>query len=304
MSFKITILGSNSAVPAHGRHPSAQVVQLHNQVFLVDCGEGTQMRMNAFKIRRNRIEHIFISHLHGDHCFGLIGLLTTYQLNGRQKPICIYGPEGIAGLLDAHLTYCQTRFNFELKVQVVDTTKKSLLVDNDLISVYSFPLKHGVPTIGFLFKEKKLDRNILAEKIKEYQIPYSDIPGIKQGHDFVTPENVRIPNAELTKDSKEPRSYAYCSDTAYFSEVIAHIKEVDLLYHEATFMDDMLEFAAEKLHSTASQAAQIAKQANAKQLLIGHFSTRYPDLMPLLEEAKVVFSNTELAIEGRTFHIP
>lgn len=300
MNFSVTVLGSNSAIPANGRFPSAQIVNIQEQLFLIDCGEGAQIRLADFKIKRSKINQIFISHLHGDHVFGLPGLLNSYALNGRTKPLEIFSPKGLERMMDIIFETTKAHLSFEIIYHVVDNTQHKLVFHNEKVKVYSIPLKHRIATTGYLFKENPLPKNIIPEKIIEHNIPFAKINDIKGGADFSADEGIVIPNEELVTESKQPRAYAYCSDTTYFEKIIPFIKNVDLLYHEATYLKDKEVQAAERGHVTAEQAAQIAKMAKAKKLMIGHYSSRYNDLTPLLEEAKEVFENTILAIEGET----
>ena len=300
MIFELTILGSNAAVPANGRHLSAQVLNTEQEAFLIDCGEGTQIQMMKFGIKRGKINHIFISHLHGDHIFGLIGLLMSMSLNNRTKPLHIYSPEGLEPIIriqiDKPLTY-------SLHFHTTNPTISEVLYENKQVVVQSIPLVHRAPCHGFLVTEKDRPAQMIKEKIKEYDIPYTAIPAIKGGEDYYLPDGRCIENEELTKPGRKGRKFAYCSDTMYAEAILPLIKNVDLLYHEATFMHDCLEQAEKTMHSTALQAATIANKAAVKKLIVGHFSSRYRDLEPLLEEAKSVFESTVLAEEGRTIKI-
>jgi len=304
MRFELTILGSNSAIPANGRFPTAQILNVQEKLYLIDCGEGTQMRMNDFNIKRGKISQIFISHLHGDHIFGLIGLLTSYSLAGRSDDLDIYAPEGLEEIINVQLKNTGSFVSYKLQFHVIDTTQNSLIYENEIVTVHSIPLIHRVPTAGFLFREKQKPRNIIAEKINEYHIPYSKINEIKAGANFTTENGNVIPNDELTIAPRPGRSYAYCSDTQYAETIVPLIRKADLLYHETTFCNDKLVQAETTMHSTAHQAATIAKLANVGKLITGHYSSRYIDLSILLEEAKAVFPNTVLGIEGGRFNVP
>lgn len=301
--MKLTILGCNSAVPANGRFPTSQTLQVNDQIYLIDCGEGTQIRMNELHIARGKINHIFISHLHGDHVFGLIGLLTSYSLNQRKEDLHIYSPHGLQEMIEIQLKNTGSFLSYDLHFHVNDTTRSTLIFSDKNITVTTIPLVHRIPTCGFLFKEQAKPRNIIAEQIKIHNIDYQQIRAIKAGADFTTSKGQIILNADLTIAPIPPRSYAFCSDTAYSEDIIPIIKNVDLLYHETTFMSGMEVMAAKTGHSTAKQAATIAKKANAKQLICGHYSSRFKDLAPLLAEARSVFPNTELGIEGRIFEV-
>lgn len=303
MAFEVTILGSNGAVPAYDRHPSAQSIHHHGNVFLVDCGESTQFQMNRHGIKRGKLDHIFISHLHGDHYFGLIGLITSFNLNWREHPLHLYGPEGLEDIINTHLRHSNTDLRFDIYFHITTANEPKLIYDDATISVETIILKHRLPTTGFLFREKKGLRHIIPEKLEQYQIPHEKILDIKKGDDFTDATGKRIPNAELTRESGPGKSYAYCSDTAYAESIAAQIKGVNLLYHEATFMEEHAERAAETFHSTAKQAAEIARLSEAGKLLLGHFSARYENLSTLLNESRSVFAETYLAEEGMTFEI-
>lgn len=300
MNFELRILGSNSATPAHGRHLSAQILTIGTDVFLIDCGEGTQFQMLKFHVKRHKINHIFISHLHGDHIFGLIGLLMTYDLSGRTKPLHIYSPAGLQKIIEIQLN---TELEFPLYFHVTDPSESTLIFENNQVEVTTIPLIHRVPCHGFLFTEKPHKANILKEKIEAYNIPYQAIPAIKNGGDYTTEDGRLIPHTELTQVAAISRKFAYCSDTMYSEAILPLIKGVDILYHEATFMHDLLPQAQKTMHSTAQQAARIAKKAKAKQLILGHFSSRYDDLSPLLEEAKAIFESTTLVEEGKVISV-
>jgi ribonuclease Z len=303
MQFDVTILGSNAAIPAYNRYPSSQVINHNSNLFLVDCGEGTQFRMNQFGIKRANLNHIFISHLHGDHFFGLVPLLTSFNLNWREHPLHLYGPPPLIEIIETHFKHSLTQLRYPLHFHPTSADEPRVIFEDDALTVETIILTHRLPTTGFLFKEKPHPRKIIADKITEYNIPYQQINAIKKGADFVTAEGKTIPNAELTLEPAAPRSYAYCSDTVFTQSFVEQIKGVSLLYHEATFVDEHKERAAETFHTTTKQAAQVAQQAGAHKLLIGHFSARYEDLSPLLTESREVFANTELAIEGTTFTI-
>ncbi|MBA3647604.1 MAG: ribonuclease Z [Chitinophagales bacterium] len=299
--FEITVLGSNSAIPSHGRHPTSQVLNHNEKYYLIDCGEGTQMQLSTYKIKRSKINHIFISHLHGDHYYGLIGLLTSYHLLKRPEPLHIYGPKGLKEVIDLNFQYSDTHLSYELISHEI-SYGENLIFDSDEISVTTIPMKHRIPCCGFLFREKKSGRKILADKMEEYEIPYSMIPDLKKGYD-ITINGLSILNQEVTADPPLPRSYAFCSDTKSNEDIIPQISNADLLYHEATFMEESVERAALTFHSTAFQAALIARKANVKRLLIGHFSAKYTELNGICKEAQSIFSNTDVAIEGEKYSI-
>ncbi len=303
MRFEVTILGSNSAKPANGRHPTAHVLNIQEQLVLIDCGEGTQNQMNAFGVKRGKINHIFISHLHGDHIFGLPGLLTSFSLDNRKEPLTIFSPKGLQEIIEVIISNSGSHLSYDLHFVETDPNTFSVIFENDVFEVVTIPLIHRVPTNGYLFREKPRPRTILSAKIEAYQIPYEKIKSIKNGADFMTSEGKIIENKELTIEAPKPRSYAFCSDTIYHEAIIPMIKNVDLLYHEATYLHDKLERARFSKHTTALQAARIAKKSNAQQLIIGHYSSRYKDVTPLLEEAQSIFENTLLAEEGKVYSV-
>ncbi len=305
-TFSLTIFGSASATPVHGRHPTAQILNVHDSLYLIDCGEGTQMRFNDFRVKRGRLSHIFISHLHGDHFYGLFGLLGTLSLGGRKDPMYIFGPRGIRECFEVVLRHSANGepMPFDIVWHEIDNTDTPyMLFENAALTVTTIPLQHRIPTVGYLFKEKPLPRNIIATKITEYDINYTDIINIKNGKDYTLPNGTIIPNGELTTPPPAPRTYAYCSDTMYVPSNVPQLAHVDLLYHEATFTAADADRTERTGHSTAAEAAAIAKAADVKRLIIGHFSSRYIDLQPSLLEAKAVFERTELAEEGRVFEV-
>lgn len=303
MKFELTILGSNAAVPANNRWLSAQVLNIQEQLFLIDCGEGTQFRMQEFQIRKNKIRNIFITHLHGDHIFGLAGLLTSMAMAGRTEPMTIFAPFGLEPMIQSIFQYSYYKSPFPIDFQVVDTTKTGVIYENEVVKVTGFPLNHRVPCAGYLFQEQPFPKNIRPEKIKEYAIPFQQIKAIKAGGSFETIDGRIILNEELTLPALKPRSFAYCADTTYFEPILETIRGVDLLYHETTFMADMTEHATLSGHSTALQAGMIAAKAAVNQLVTGHYSSRYIDLNPILEEARSVFPNTVLGIDGQTYGV-
>lgn len=303
MQFEVTILGSNSAIPAYNRYPTSQIVNYNSNLFMIDCGEGAQFRMNQYGIKRGKLDHVFISHLHGDHYFGLVGLLTSLHLNWREHPLHIYGPPELKEIIDVHFKHSKTQLKYELVFHPVIADKPAIIFEDALLTVETIILEHRLPTTGFLFREKKNVRNIIPEKIAEYNIPRELITDIKKGADFTTVEGHVIPNAELTVPPAAPLSYAYCSDTVYTESYLEQIKGVDLVYHEATFINEHIQRAKETFHCTTGEAGHIAKKAGAGKLLIGHFSARYDDLAPLLEESRNVFPESYLAEEGKTFAV-
>lgn len=305
MAFEITILGSNSAVPAHGRHPTSQVVHHRDQLFLIDCGEGTQIQLDRFKVRVTRIDEIFISHLHGDHFFGLIGLITSFHLNRREKPLTVYCPKGLDEVIRLQLKCSQTDLRFPLHFKFYEPENGQVIFESDTLQVQTLKLNHRIPCAGFIFREKPAtEKNIRSEVIEQYDLDIPQIQQIKKGHDLVLPNGTVIKNSELTLKPYHPRTYAYCTDTAPVESILPFISGVDLLYHEATFDQAHEQRAQETFHSTTLQAAGIAKKAEVKKLIIGHFSARYKALDDMLDQAQSVFPNTELATEGKKFEIP
>lgn len=303
MNFALNILGSNSAVPAFERYPTAQVLQYHDKKYMIDCGEGAQFHLSKYKIKPSGLNHIFISHLHGDHYLGLVGLISTLRLNGRTEDLHIYAPEYLKKILDIQLQFDGRTWSFDYIFHPLKFNESYKIFEDNYLEVFTLPLDHKIDCNGFLFKEKPKPLKIKPEKIKEYKIPFLNINDIKMGADFVLQDGSIIPNAALTSAPEPSKSYAYCSDTKYNESIVPLIKNVDLLYHESTFMHDLQAIAEERFHSTSIEAAQIAKLAQVKKLAIGHFSGRYKDLEPMLKEAQTVFENTALALEGTVFEI-
>jgi ribonuclease Z len=301
--MKLTILGSSSALPTSGRFPSAHVLNAHERLFLIDCGEGTQMQLRKTRIRFAKINHIFISHLHGDHVFGLYGLLSTFSLMGRTNPIHLYAPENYDKILKSHLSDFDITLSFDIDFIPLSGNNPVKILDDKYLTVTSFPLKHRVPAYGFLFREKLSDRNIIKECIDKYNIPPVRIPAIKKGEDFITSDGKIVKNAEITLPPPEPLSYAYCSDTKYFKHLASFVKEVSLLYHEATFDKTKKDLAEMTGHSTTFDAAKTALEANVGTLIIGHFSARYKDIAPLVDEARTIFPETYPAIDGKSYEV-
>jgi ribonuclease Z len=303
MRFDVTILGSSSATPIYNRNPTAQALNINERFYLIDCGEGTQQQMLRFDIKSSRIDYIFISHLHGDHYLGLVGLLSSLHLNGRKKPITLFGPAHLKEIIDLQFQYSETTLHFDLIFQPVDPLASAVILDNQDITVETIILDHRIACTGFLFRQKRRLRKIIKEKVEAIEVPVSYYPLLKRGTDYFATDGTVYPNADLTIDADAPKAYAYCSDTLANESYFKQIAAVDLLYHEATFAHDMLDRANETHHTTALQAGQIAKAVGAKRLIIGHFSARYKTLIELLDEARSVFPDTDLAIEGKTFII-
>jgi ribonuclease Z len=303
MSFDVTILGCSSATPTIDRHPSAQVVNIRETLLLVDCGESTQNQLLRYRISHQRIKHVFISHLHGDHYLGLNGLLATMNFQGREEDLHIYGPSPLEKMIHDHFEYSGTRLRFGLYFHKVSYQGTALLCDEEDFTVESIVLRHRIPTTGFIFREKKGLRHIHAQACREFDIPFAYFQELKEGKDYTAKNGRIIPNHQLTTDADEPRSYAYVSDTRYFPQLAQEIAGISLLYHESTFLHELLDRAEETLHTTAYEAGCMARLAKVKQLLLGHFSARYRDLTLLMSEARENFENTKLAIEGEKFNV-
>ncbi|MFA6402834.1 MAG: ribonuclease Z [Salinivirgaceae bacterium] len=304
MVFSLTILGCSSAMPSPGRFSTAQVLNVLERFFLIDCGEGTQIQLKRFHIKFTRINHIFISHLHGDHFLGIFGFISSLNLNNRKLPLHIYGPFRLKEIIDLFISTMDKGIGFEIIFHPLHYQGTELIFEDDKVTVESFPLRHRVPTCGFIFREKPKLKHLKSEVIKELNIPIRLLQSIKEGFDFYDEDGNLHPNHTLTKEASPARSYAFVSDTAKNQGITPIIKHVDLLYHEATFADEGKKRAKETGHSTARQAGEIAKKAEVKKLIIGHFSHRYKSLEVLLNEAREEFPNTELTNDGDVFEIP
>ncbi|MFO7828839.1 MAG: ribonuclease Z [Bacteroidales bacterium] len=298
MTFELTILGSSSAVPTSKRNLTAHVLNAHERFFIIDCGEGTQLQIRRNKIRFGKINHIFISHLHGDHIFGLFGLISTFSLLNRQADLHIYAHSELENILNHHIEYFERTLPFKIVYHHIKPKQNEIIYEDKHITVETIPLKHRIPCCGFLFKEKPHLRNLKKEAVKKIDIPISEIQNIKEGADLEVENGTIIPNSELTLSPYKQRSYAYCTDTAYTEKIIPIIKNVDLLFHEATFAENLKKQAKKTGHSTAQQAGLVAKKADAKKLIIGHFSARYKDVAPLISEAREIFTQTFSAEDG------
>ena len=296
--FNINILGCGSALPTTRHLATSQIVDLRDKLYMIDCGEGTQVQMRRMRVRFGRLAHIFISHLHGDHCFGLPGLISTLGMLGRTGELVVHGPKEVETYLRPVMDLFCRGMEFEVRFNPVDTRSHSLVMEDRSLSVYSIPLKHRIPTCGYLFAEKPKEAHIIREMTDFYQVPVRCMKDIKQGQDYVTPEGEVVPNSRLTRPAAPPKRYAFCSDTAYNRSIIPIIEGADLLYHEATFAECDLARAKETFHSTARQAAEIARDAHVQRLVIGHYSARYEDLSELHREAEAVFPGTILGNEG------
>jgi len=303
MRFDVTILGSSSATPIFNRYPSAQLLNINERYFLIDCGEGTQLQLLRNGFKAQRIEHIFISHLHGDHYLGLVGLLSSMHLNGRKKPVFIYGPPELKEILEIQFKYSQTDIRYPIEYYFTNSDKPEVIFENQDIVVETIILEHRIPTTGFKFTQKRRLRKLMKEKVEEFGLPLPAIHLFKRGFDFTGMDGKVYHYQDFTTDADEPRAYAYCSDTICNWKYMDSIEGVNTLYHESTFMNDMLDRALETYHTTSLQAAEIAVKAKVGQLLLGHFSARYRELEPLLLEAQTLFPNSKLATEGTTFDL-
>ena len=297
----LTILGNNSALPAFGRHPTSQVLSNGSAYILIDCGEGTQIQLTRYQIKINKLSHIFISHLHGDHFYGLIGLINTMALMNRTQDLYLYAVPELLPIIDIQLNVSSSVLPFQL--HFIPLLEEGFLTKVDNIKVFCFYTNHRIRCFGFVFKEMKNLRKINANAVAQHHVPFSYFENLQKGEDFINIDGVSIANGLLTEPNKNSISYAFAADTLYDESIIPHIKNIDCLYHEATYLEDKIALAKERYHSTAKQAAAIAVKANVGKLLIGHFSSRYKALEPFLEEAKQVFEHTQLAIEGERFEI-
>lgn len=301
--FELTILGTSSATPTSKRFPTAQVLNVSERLFLIDCGEGAQIQLRRYHVRFQRINHIFISHLHGDHFFGLMGLISSLHLLGRQKKLCIYSPKGLREIAELQLNYTGTVLSYEIEWVELDTEKAQIIYEDSQVIVQTIILHHRIPCCGFLFREKEKPLSLIKEKLQEYEVPVVMYHQLKRGENITLEDGRTILNTELTRERAKPRSYAYCSDTRYNLKVAEAVKEVDLLYHEATFLHALVDRAEKTAHSTALEAGRIAATAKVGKLLIGHYSVRYNDLDPLLTEARSEFPETHLSEEGMTLSV-
>ena len=296
--FRVHILGCGSALPTLKHNPSSQIVEIRGKCFLIDCGEGTQTQLRRSKIKFTRISAVFISHVHGDHCFGLIGMVSTFGMLGRTAPLHIYAPAGFSNIMKMQIDFFCKDLEYEVVFHDVDTNAKNIIYEDRSLTVETVPLSHRVPCCGFIFREKQTLPHILRDMTDYYKVPVSQFNNIKNGADWVDEEGNVIPYTRLTTPSEPARSYAYCSDTKYLPMLHECLKDVCVLYHESTYSKDDEDMAKMYFHSTAAQAAQVASDANVGKLVLGHYSARYEDENRLLEEAKNIFPNTVLSDEG------
>lgn len=299
--MNLTILGCYAATPRTMTNPTSQVLEIKNRMFLIDCGEGTQVQLRKHKLKFSRINHVFISHLHGDHFYGLIGLISTFSLLNRQNDLHIYGPKGVKEITLLQLKLSASWTSYNLYFHELESKESEVIFEDDKVIVSTIPLKHRVYTNGFLFQEKSGDRKLNADAVNQYGIDTCYYNKIKSGSDMKLEDGRIIPNELLTFDPYPPKSYAFCSDTVYDENIVSLIRDVDVLYHESTFLDSEEHLCEKTMHSTSKQAAGIALKANAKQLILGHFSTRYGSIEPFKEEAETIFANVHLADDGKVF---
>ncbi len=300
--MKVTILGNNSALPAFGRHPTSQVVSVYGDFILLDCGEGTQVQLQRYGFRWRKMQHIFISHMHGDHYFGLPGLINSMSLLGRTAPLHLYAPAELEPLITQIQNIAETTLSYPFFFHPLPAGAEEL-VDTDTFTVRCFPVNHRIACHGFVIESKTRGRKLRPDKCREFEIPSYYYEKLKQGEDYETKEGNIIKNEWVTEDGPAPKKYAYCADTLFTDEFLEHIKDADTIYHESTYLHKEADKAAARFHSTAVQAAELAKMANAKQLLLGHFSSKYRDLEPFREEAAAIFPNSVATIEGITYHV-
>lgn len=300
--MKLTILGCYSATPRTNTHPTSQVLEIKNHLFLIDCGEGTQVQLRRYKVKFSRIKYIFISHLHGDHFFGLVGLISTFRLLTREADLHIYGPKGIKEIITLQMKLADSWTNYKLFFHELESKSSELIYEDENVEVYTVPLNHRVYTNGFLFKEKPGERKLDIQAAENANINVAYYRKLKQGFDVKNEEGKLIKNKTVTQEGNKPKSYAFCSDTMYSETIVPLIKNATVLYHESTFLEKNRTLAAPTKHSTAKEAATIAKMANVETLILGHYSTRYNDISLFKQEAQVIFNNVELAEDGKVFN--
>lgn len=301
--MKVTILGNNSALPAFGRHPTAQAVTVYGDHLLLDCGEGTQIQMQRYGIKWRSVPHIFISHMHGDHYFGLPGLINSMSLLGRTTPLHVYAPPAMQAIMDIVQGVAESELCFPYYFHPLPEGSAATLVDNESYSVKCFPVEHRIPCHGFVIERKTRGRKLLPEKAREYEIPAAFYDRLKQGEDYTRKDGLLVKNEWVTEDGPSPKKYAYCADTLFTDSFLEHVKGADTLYHECTYLHADVAKADARYHSTARQAAEFAVMANAKQLLLGHYSSKYKDLEPFREEAAEVFANVHATVEGAAYEV-
>lgn len=299
--MRLTVLGCYAATPRTFTNPTSQVLEIGNQLFLIDCGEGTQVQLRRNKIKFSKIRHIFISHLHGDHFYGLIGLISTFMLLNREAELHVYGPKGIKEIITLQLKLSNSWTSYPLYFHELSSKESELILDDKKVTVETIPLNHRIYTNGFLFREKPGERKLLMDKVLNYEIDMAYYRGIKRGKDVILENGTIIPNRELTADPEPPKSYAFCSDTRYETSIIPQIRNVSVLYHESTFLEEHASLANSTRHSTAREAAQIARAAGVGMLILGHYSTRYDDYSLFKKEAETVFEEVRLADDGKIF---
>jgi ribonuclease Z len=301
--MNLTILGCYAATPRTFTNPTSQILEIRNRLFLIDCGEGTQVQLRKNKIKFSAINHIFISHLHGDHFYGLIGLISTFNLLNRNNDLTVYGPKGIQEIIKLQLKFSNSWPQYNLHFVELTSTESEIIFEDEKVIVKTIPLKHRVYTNGFLFQEKIKERKLNVDAVQNYEIETCYFQNIKNGKDITLEDGRVIPNSELTFDPEQPKSYAFCSDTVYNESILPIISNVDVLYHESTFLESESELAKKTMHSTAKEAARIALQANCKQLILGHYSTRYESISLFAAEARTIFENTVLGDDGKVFEL-
>jgi len=301
--FAVTILGSSSALPTSQRFPTAQVVRLNEQLFLIDCGEGTQIQLRRFGFKMGRINHIFISHLHGDHIYGLPGLISSLALYGKKGELHIYAHSDLPQMMAGMMKFMNDVTDLQVKYHPLNFRRSAIVFEDKRIRITSFPLKHRISCCGFLFQELPADLHLDKQALERYEIPVSQRNNIKNGADLLLPDGSVVPNRELTLPAKPPRTYAFCTDTIVRKEIVPLLEGTDLLYHEATFAANLSDLAGKTFHTTTVQAAGLASQARVKKLVIGHFSSRYKDVAPLVDEARVIFPETFAANDGDCFEL-
>jgi len=301
--MELTILGNNSAKPIYGRYPTAQILKVYQDLFLIDCGEATQIQLQKYKIKSSKITRIFISHLHGDHYFGLIGLLSSMQLSSRTKELFLYGPPELIDIINLQFSVAHSPCTYTLHFIPILPEESKTLFETEQIKIECFPVQHRIATHGFRFIKKKGLRKINIIQCQNYEVPFQEFNNLKRGEDYISSQGKVIKNEILTEEGDAQKSYVYAADTRYFPELPTIIGPCDLLYNESTYLKDLEKLAFERYHCTAAQAAMIAKQANAKNLLLGHFSSRYKEVDVFLNEAKEIFPNTMLSEEGKSYNI-